>query len=65
MKGAAIGNAGFHTFLSSYLEWELPEVPTFEGGDRILYLQTITPLYLSNKLRGGVVFIPQFQGVLG
>ncbi|MED1481437.1 hypothetical protein [Bacillus altitudinis] len=65
MKGAALGNAGFHTFLSSYLEWELPEVPTFEGGDRILYLQTITPLYFVEQIKGWSSFYSPISGSFG
>ncbi len=65
MKGSASENAGFHTFLSRFLEWELPEVPTFEGGDRILYIQTLFPLFFVEQNKGWNSFYSPISGSFG
>ncbi|WP_203247779.1 synaptonemal complex protein 1 [Sporosarcina beigongshangi] len=65
MKGSASENAGFHSFLSSFLEWELPQVPTFEGSDRILYLQTLFPLFFIEQNKGWNGFYSPISGSFG
>lgn len=65
MKGSAIEKAGFHTFLSSFLELELPEVPTFESKDRILYIQTLFPLFFIEQNKGWSSFYAPFPGSFG
>lgn len=65
MKGSASENAGFHAFLSHFLEWTLPEVPTFEGGDRILYIQTIFPLLFVEQNKGWSSFYSPISGSFG
>lgn len=65
MKGSASENAGFHTFLTNFLEWELPDVPTFEGGDRILYIQAIFPLFFVEQNKGWSSFYSPISGSFG
>lgn len=65
MKGSASENAGFHAFLSNFLEWELPEVPTFDGGDRILYIQTLFPLFFVEQNKGWSSFYSPISGSFG
>ncbi|MDF9528438.1 hypothetical protein [Bacillus cereus] len=65
MKGSASENSGFHTFLSKFLEWELPEVPTFDGGDRILYIQTLFPLFFVEQNKGWSSFYSPISGSFG
>lgn len=65
MKGAASENSGFHAFLSNFLDWELPEVPTFEGGDRVLYIQTLFPLFFVEQVKGWNSFYSPISGSFG
>ncbi|WP_262177386.1 hypothetical protein [Saccharococcus sp. Marseille-Q5394] len=65
MHGSASENAGFHTFLSRFIEWELPQVPTFEGGDRILYIQTLFPLFFIEQNKGWSSFYSPISGSFG
>ncbi|MCX7749338.1 MAG: hypothetical protein N2645_20965 [Clostridia bacterium] len=50
--GAAINEKGFHKFLESFIGWELPEVPTFDGCDRKLYLQILFSAIFIEQKRG-------------
>lgn len=65
MKGSASENAGFHSFMATFLGWELPEVPTFEGGDRILYIQTLFPLFFVEQNKGWSSFYSPISGSFG
>ncbi|WP_309864496.1 hypothetical protein [Bacillus sp. SLBN-46] len=65
MSGSATEKAGFHAFLASFLEWELPEVPTFEGKDRILYIQTLFPLFFIEQNKGWSSFYSPISGSFG
>ncbi|PIC84946.1 hypothetical protein CSV72_16195 [Sporosarcina sp. P20a] len=65
MQGSASENSGFHTFLSRFIEWELPQVPTFEGRDRILYIQTLFPLFFVEQTKGWSGFYSPFSGSFG
>lgn len=65
MKGSASETAGFHTFLSNFIEWELPQVPTFEGRDRILYIQTLFPLFFVEQNKGWSSFYSPIPGSFG
>jgi|SRR5690625_575854 len=65
IRGSATEYAGFHSFLSNFLEWELPEVPTFEGGDRILYIQTLFPLFFVEQNKGWNSFYSPISGSFG
>lgn len=44
--GAATTPQGFHYWLASYLDWELPEVTTYDGRTCPLYVQCMFPLVL-------------------
>lgn len=50
--GAAQREAGFHHWLAEFVGWELPEVPRFDGGTSLLYLETIFPLFYVEQKRG-------------
>lgn len=65
MKGAAVENAGFHGFLSTYFNWNLPLVPTFDGGDRLLYLQTLFPFIFIEQNKGWSSFYNPVSGSFG
>ncbi|MBK5458947.1 hypothetical protein [Peribacillus sp. TH27] len=65
MKGSAVEEAGFHTFLASFLGWNLPEVSTFEGGDRLLYIQTLFPLFFVEQNKGWSSFYVPISGSFG
>ncbi|MCM3115708.1 hypothetical protein M3610_10450 [Neobacillus sp. MER 74] len=65
MSGSATEKAGFHAFLASFLEWALPEVPTFEGKDRILYIQTLFPLFFVEQNKGWSSFYSPISGSFG
>lgn len=50
--GAAQREDGFHTFLTSFIGWELPVVPRFDGTEGPLYLEAITPMLFVEQKRG-------------
>jgi hypothetical protein len=50
--GAAQRRAGFHRMLVDFVGWQLPRVRRFDGGETILYLETVFPLfYVEQKMR--------------
>lgn len=65
MKGSATENTGFHTFLSHFFEWELPKVPAFDSGDKILYIQTLFPLFFVEQIKGWSSFYNPISGSFG
>lgn len=50
--GAATRESGFHHFLAGFLEWNLPQVQTYDGSENPLYLQCILPYFLVEQTRG-------------
>ncbi|OCA83995.1 hypothetical protein A8F94_14755 [Bacillus sp. FJAT-27225] len=52
MKGSATAASGFHSFLAEFIGWELPEVPTYEGNEQLLYIQSLFPLFYIEQIRG-------------
>jgi hypothetical protein len=44
--GAAQSEIGFHRWLASFLDWKLPIVPKFDGGECPLYLECMFPIML-------------------
>ncbi|MCX7409787.1 MAG: hypothetical protein NTZ32_17055 [Planctomycetales bacterium] len=50
--GAATREAGFHHFLAKFLGWELPTVQSFEGTEKLLYLQCVLPYFIVEQTRG-------------
>ena len=50
--GTATREKGFHTRLSSFIGWELPEVQKYDGQRCPLYLETIFPLMLVEQTHG-------------
>ncbi|MEK4192838.1 hypothetical protein NYE59_07180 [Paenibacillus sp. FSL L8-0323] len=59
LSGSAQNEAGFHSFLVEYLGWELPFVPSFEGKERLLYIQTLFPLFFIEQIKGWSSFYAQ------
>jgi len=51
-SGSATNEAGFHSLLVDFIGWELPFVPSFEGKDRILYMQFLFPLFFIEQIKG-------------
>lgn len=51
-SGAATRESGFHFFLTSFLDWTLPQVQTYDGNEYPLYLQCILPYFLVEQTRG-------------
>jgi hypothetical protein len=51
-KGSATNTRGFHTYLESFLNWKLPEVPSYDNRDKKLYLQTIFSAMFIEQKRG-------------
>lgn len=48
--GSAQREAGFHRFFAQFIGWDLPTVRRFDGGETLLYLETIFPLlYVEQK----------------
>lgn len=52
LPGAATNNRGFHVFLEKFLEWKLPEIPTYDGVDRKLYMQVVFASMFIEQKRG-------------
>ncbi|MGN7176536.1 hypothetical protein BK139_23110 [Paenibacillus sp. FSL R5-0490] len=52
MKGSATEESGFHAYLAEFIGWELPKVPTFDGNDRLLYIQSLCPLFYIEQIKG-------------
>jgi len=50
--GSAKSEKGFHHWLAGFLGWDLPNVVTFEGVERKLYLECIFPLFFVEQKRG-------------
>ncbi|NLD49848.1 MAG: hypothetical protein GX660_22115 [Clostridiaceae bacterium] len=50
--GAAVNDKGFHKFLEEFIGWNLPLVPTFDGVDRKLYIQTLFSAFFVEQKRG-------------
>jgi hypothetical protein len=50
--GAAQRRAGFHRMLVDFVGWQLPKVRRFDGGETILYLETIFPLFYVEQKMG-------------
>lgn len=56
--GSATKEAGFHLALARFFNWDIPQVPTFEGKDCPLYLQTIFPFIFVEQKRGWSTLSP-------
>lgn len=52
LPGSASREAGFHTQLSRFIGWDLPDVVTTDGGHSLLYLQLLFPLLFVEQSRG-------------
>lgn len=50
--GAAIREKGFHTYLASFMGWDLPKVANYDGGESLLYIQCIFPYFFVEQQRG-------------
>lgn len=63
--GGAQKNEGFHRFLESFLELNLPRVATTSGGEAKLYLQTIFAALAVEQKRGWTDYIANipFYGI--
>lgn len=52
-SGAARNPRGFHRFLTEYLNWELPVVPKYTGGEAPLYPEIIFPFLYADQRSWG------------
>lgn len=52
LPGAATQERGFHVFLENFLEWELPEIPTYDEVERKLYMQVVFASMFIEQKRG-------------
>jgi len=50
--GASVSDHGFHAYLAQFLGCSLPEVPFYDGSERILYLETLWPMHFVEQKRG-------------
>ena len=58
--GAAQREAGFHRMLADFIGWQLPTVRRYDGGETILYLETIFPLLYVSKKQDGLLIPAAF-----
>lgn len=66
MEGAATREAGFHTFLASFFDWELPKVVKFDGDEVPLYMEYLWPFFFVEQKKGWseiVGHVPTYLGV--
>ena len=52
LPGAATQERGFHVFLENFLDWELPEIPTYDEVERKLYMQVVFASMFIEQKRG-------------
>ncbi|MFF1562028.1 hypothetical protein ACFVY1_00610 [Streptomyces sp. NPDC058293] len=52
-SGAAKNPRGFHRFLSDYLNWQLPAIPKYTGGEALLYPEIIFPFLYADQRAWG------------
>jgi hypothetical protein len=50
--GAAQREAGFHRRLAEFMGWHLPTVKRYDGGDCLLYVETLFPLFFVEQKVG-------------
>ncbi|PFN68721.1 hypothetical protein [Bacillus cereus] len=65
LQGAAVEKAGFHKFLEGFLGLELPLVPSFDGKDKRLYIQSLFPLFFVEQNEGWSRFYVPISGNYG
>ena len=53
LPGSASREAGFHTQLTQFIGWDLPQVVTVEGGHRLLYLRCCSRCCSLNRVTAG------------
>ena len=63
--GAAQSSTGLHTFLASYLGWDLPSIPRFNGGDSPLYLEALFALFFVEQKVGWSAIPANFPTYMG
>ncbi|WP_413251089.1 hypothetical protein [Sinomonas flava] len=64
--GAAQNEAGFHRYLADFLGLKLPQVTRTDGGEGILYLETLFPYFFVEQKHGwsGIqARIPMYLGI--
>lgn len=52
LPGAATQERGFHVFLENFLDWKLPEIPTYDEVERKLYMQVVFASMFIEQKRG-------------
>ncbi|SFB29197.1 hypothetical protein SAMN05216266_107298 [Amycolatopsis marina] len=65
-SGAVANPRGFHRWLSSFMGWQLPELPASDGRSVPLYMEQVFPLIFVEQRRGwgGIqAQMPYFSGV--
>lgn len=62
--GAASREAGFHRVLTDFLNWQLPAVPNFDGGETPLYLELLFPLFYVEQKFGWSGIVPRIPTYL-
>lgn len=63
--GAVTSAVGFHTLLMEFMDWSLPSVPRFSGGDTRLYPEVIFPLIYVEQKKGWGAIEGRFPTHLG
>lgn len=63
--GSASRELGFHHILAQFLGWKLPMVPSFRGGEVLLYLEALFPLFYVEQKRGWGGITPRMPTYLG
>jgi hypothetical protein len=64
-SGAAQRESGFHFMLAQFIGWRLPTISRYDGGESLLYLETLFPLFFVEQKSGWsaipAAFPTQFQ----
>ena len=65
MGGSAVQELGFHYVLAEFLGWSLPQVPQYRGGESLLYLESLFPLFYVEQKNGWGGVTPRMPTYLG
>nr|WSX77813.1 hypothetical protein OH826_30625 [Streptomyces sp. NBC_00899] len=52
-SGSARNPRGFHRFMADYLDWQLPVIPKYTGGESLLYPEIIFPFLYADQRSWG------------
>lgn len=64
-KGSATNSRGFHSFLETFIGWQLPNVPTYDDKEKKLYMQLLFSAFVVEQKRGWGGFLNNINTKFG